>query len=194
MRTTTTTLTLATIFSLTLAACGSSMPDGNDGEPDAGTMTTPTPTPRGDVDSGLINAAKNLGRFIGIWSPTSGTFTMTCNGSTSTGQVTDNVTWAMGATSDLVQALGGSSCVLRANVTASTASIASEQTCRVSSVDPGTGDAITDRYEFNAYTFVLSADALTASENLSGTLTETDDTLGLSVNCTFTQTASYQKQ
>jgi hypothetical protein len=194
MRTTTTTLTLATIFSLTLGACSTSMPGGNDSEPDSGMTMTPPPTPRGDADAGLIDAAKNLGRFIGIWSPTSGTFTMTCNGSTSTGQVTDNVTWAMGATSDLVQALGGSSCVLRANVMAGTATIPSAQTCRVSGVDPSSGDSITDRYEFTAYTFVLSADALTANENLSGTLTETDDTLGLSVNCTFTQTASYQKQ
>jgi hypothetical protein len=134
----------------------------------------------------------NVNKFVGVWAPSSGTFTVTCAGQSSTSQVTDTVTWASGTTSDLVQTVPGTSCVFHADVTALTATGVPGQTCSVESTNGG--DSITDRLAFTAYTFSLSADGLTGNESYSGTDMETDNTTGQSINCTFTQTAQYSKQ
>jgi len=134
----------------------------------------------------------NVNKFVGLWSPTGGMFTITCAGSPTTNGVTDTLTWTAGTTSDLVQTIPGTSCVFHADVTSLTASGVPGQTCQVDQVIQG--DSVTDRLAFTAYTFSLSADGLTASESYSGTDAETDNTTGQSVNCTFTQQAMYSKQ
>ena len=134
----------------------------------------------------------NINKFVGVWAPSSGTFTVTCNGQANTSQVTDTETWAAGTTSDLVQTIPGTSCVFHADVTASTATGVPGQTCQVDQIIGG--DSVTDRLSFTAYTFSLSADGLTATESYSGNDAETDNTTGQSINCTFTQQATYSKQ
>jgi len=148
------------------------------------------------VTCGSSGGSKNVAGFVGVWSPASGVYTQTCPGddaNTGTSQVTDTETWAMGTTSDLVQTIPGTSCVLHADISASTATATpANQTCTVTST--GGGDSITQALTLTAYNFVLSSDGLTATENYSGTMVLTDNTVGVSENCTFTQTASYSKQ
>jgi hypothetical protein len=131
----------------------------------------------------------NVNKFVGVWSPSSGTYTITCAGmAASTSQVTDTLTWTTGTSSDLVQTIPGTSCVLHADVTSLTATAASGQTCQVSS------GGVTHRLTIMAYTFALGADGLTGSENYSGTDAATVDATGQTLNCNFTQQASYAKQ
>lgn len=134
----------------------------------------------------------NVNKFVGVWGLSGGTFTFTCAGQATTSQATGNVTWAVGATSDLVQTIPDTQCVFHANVAGMTASGVPGQTCIVNT-NTG-GDSITDQLSFTAYTFSLSADGLTATENYSGNDAKTDNTSGASENCTFTQQASYSKQ
>jgi hypothetical protein len=122
-------------------------------------------------------------RFVGTWHPTSGTTTYNCSGNIATDTVTDNLTWATGVGADLVQTSG--SCVFKANVVSSTASGLPSQTCTLTS---GTTVAVVT---FAAYTFSLSADGLTAMESASGNATLSDS--GISLTCTYNQTASYTK-
>jgi hypothetical protein len=134
----------------------------------------------------------NINKFLGVWSPTGGMYTVTCAGTPQTSQVTDTETWVAGTTSDLVQTIPGTSCVFHADVTALTAVGVPNQTCQVDSVVQGV--SVTDRLSFTAYTFSLSADGLTATESYSGTDNATNNSTGQSLNCTFTQQAMYAKQ
>jgi hypothetical protein len=159
---------LLVTLSLTAAACGGSGGGGDD-----------------------------LGKFIGVWSPTSGTYSQTCPGddyNTGTGQVTDTETWAMGTTSELVQTIAGSSFVLHADVSSNTASASPAGQTYSTSGSTTEGDSVTETTTYTAYTFVVNSDGLTATENLSGTLVLNFNTVGFVDNCTFTQTASYAKQ
>ena len=133
---------------------------------------------------------------MGVWSPASGTFTANCPGGsgTTTSLVTENVTWASGTTSDLVQTIPGTTCIFHANISGSTATGVASQTCTVNTAATAVSDSFTDLLGFTSYTFVLMPDGMTASENYSGTDMETDNTSGATGNCTFTQTASYTKQ
>jgi len=135
--------------------------------------------------------AKNLNEFVGVWSPASGTFTITCAGTPSLSQVTDTETWATSSTSDLVQTITGTSCVFHANVSGSTATGVSGQSCVINGTDAN-GSSYTENLSFSAYNFVVSPDGKTANENFSGNATYSSG--GLTENCTFTQTASYTKQ
>jgi hypothetical protein len=141
-------------------ACGSS---DKTGSPDAG--------------------ATGNSRFVGIWHPTSGSVTYNCGGAITPDTVTDNLTWAAGVGSDLVQTSG--SCVVKANVVSSTASALPSQTCNIQSGTTNITIALA------AYTFSLSADGLTATESASGNATLSDS--GLTVTCTYNETASYTK-
>ncbi|HEY5091539.1 MAG TPA: hypothetical protein VIK30_16275, partial [Polyangia bacterium] len=89
------------------------------------------------VTCGSSGGSKNVAGFVGVWSPASGVYTQTCPGddaNTGTSQVTDTETWAMGTTSDLVQTIPGTSCVLHADISASTATATpANQTCTVTS-------------------------------------------------------------
>jgi hypothetical protein len=146
---------------------------------------------------GSSSGGKDTSKFVGVWSPASGVYTQTCPGdasNTGTSQVTSTETWATGTTSDLVQTIPGSSCVLHADISANTATATpSGQTCSIPAAATN-GDSLTQAITLTAYNFVVSTDGLTATENYSGTLVLTDNTAGASENCTFTQTASYSKQ
>jgi hypothetical protein len=148
------------------------------------------------VTCGSSSGGKDIAKFVGVWAPASGTFTETCPGGsgTTTTLVTDTETWAMGSTSDLVQTIPGTSCVFHANISADTAAGVAGQTCTVNTAATATADSFTDVLNISSYTFVISPDGMTATENYSGTDAETDNTTNLSGNCTFTQTASYTKQ
>ncbi|HEY6475689.1 MAG TPA: hypothetical protein VI456_03855 [Polyangia bacterium] len=138
---------------------------------------------------------KDLPRFVGIWAPTAGTQTSNCGGQPNTSAVSGNVTWSVGSTSDLVQASPlDSSCIIHADVDGDTASSTTPVTCTAQSTDDY-GGLVNTTVSLTAYTFALSADGETATENFSGTILQTDNTTGSSVTCTLTETAgSYQKQ
>ena len=128
--------------------------------------------------------ATGLSKFVGTWHPTSGNTTATCPGyAPSTVSVTENLTWGAGVGADLVQTSG--TCVMKANVTSTTAAALPSQTCTMVS---GTE---TDVFSVAAYTFSLSADGLTAMESASGSVVISDS--GLTMTCTYSETASYQK-
>jgi hypothetical protein len=139
------------------------------------------------------SSGKDTSKFVGIWAPTSGITTQTCNGTSTTSPVSGNVTWTTGSSSDLVQEVS-STCVLHANVSGEVASEDGTQTCTSTGTDPTTGDSLTDVFTISNYTFTLTSDTA-ASENASGNLVETDNTTGLSINCTESETgATYTKQ
>lgn len=124
----------------------------------------------------------DLGRFIGTWQPTSGTVTEVCPGYTFNATLT-STTWRAGLSSDLVSTDALGACSLTADVAGSTAS-----------GTPGTSCANADgtfRATFNSYTFVVSPDGHTASENASGTMVYVDG--GATIPCSFNETGSYQK-
>jgi len=122
-------------------------------------------------------------RFVGTWHPTSGTITYNCGGVITPDTVTDNLTWAAGVGADLVQTAG--SCVFKANVVSSTASALPSQSCNMQSGTTNITLALA------AYTFSLSADGLTATESASGNATLSDS--GVTLTCTYNETASYTK-
>lgn len=136
---------------------------------------------------------KELSRFTGVWTPNAGTQTESCGGAPTTSTITGNVTWSLGSTSDLIQPLfAESSCIVHADVDGDTALVVGTTTCML----PGTdeyGNTVNNTVSLTAYTFALSADGRTATENFSGSILQTDD--GSTTTCTFTETAgSYQKQ
>jgi hypothetical protein len=136
---------------------------------------------------------KDLAAFVGVWTPTSGNIVYACAGQSITAASTA-MTWAVGTSSDLIQTAPGTSCVMHADISANTATETGTQTCVVPTTSDY-GDSITESFSYTAYTFVLGADGKTATENFSGTLFETDDTVGTSTTCTMSETgASYQKQ
>jgi hypothetical protein len=149
------------------------------------TTTTFAACGGGDEGYGKVNVAA----FTGVWTPTGGTSTWTCNGQSTSEQVTGTVTWTAGSSSDLVSA--DDSCVLRANIAGSTASLVPPSTCTASGVD-SYGYSYTTTTNLTGYTFALGADKLTASESASATVTVTE--AGQTVTCGLTETASYQKQ
>jgi len=138
---------------------------------------------------------KDLARFTGIWAPTAGTQTTSCGGQPSTSPIADSVTWSLGSTSDLIQpVLSQTSCFLHADVDGDTASVVGAATCMIPSTDDY-GYAVNTTVTLTAYTFALSADGQTATENFSGSILQTDNGTGSTASCTLTETAgSYRKQ
>jgi hypothetical protein len=122
-------------------------------------------------------------RFLGTWNATSGTETVTCPGQNESLPVTGTVRWDKGLSSDLVQATPP--CIVNVDVAGSTAAGAGP-TC---SYDDGVGGTV--MLTTPTYTFVLAPDGRTAQENSSGTLLGTN--AGVTVSCTFSETASYTK-
>jgi hypothetical protein len=128
----------------------------------------------------------DFSRFVGTWHPVSGTITTTCPGYTPfTDPVTVNLTWSEGVSADLV-GNDGTPCLIMADVMSSTASGVPGQLC---TVPDGAGGTAT--LTISGYTFVVSSDGQTATENGSGQVTYIGG--GASLICTFTGTASYQK-
>jgi hypothetical protein len=160
------------------AACG-----GGGGGNDGGGTTGGGTSGGGTGGTGGAGGSSGLSRFVGTWHPTSGTITVTCSGVAQTESVVDNLSWGAGVGADLVQTSG--TCVLKANVTSSTAAALPSQSCTE------TAGTTTLTISFAAYTFALSADGLTATESASGSAVINDS--GLTVTCTYSETASYQK-
>jgi hypothetical protein len=117
------------------------------------------------------------------------------SGASNTSAVTTNVTWSLGTSWDLIQTTSDSSCVIHADVEGSTASGVGRQTCVLESTDSYSGDPLSTSVSLTAYTFVISGDGHTATENFSGTLLQTDNSTGLNTSCSCSETAgSYQKE
>ncbi len=129
----------------------------------------------------------DLGRFVGTWQATAGTGTTVCPGyAPSTSVLTGNAVFREGLSSDLVVSTAIISCPVLADVTNATASGTPGQNCITSD-----GAGGTSTLTFTSYTFVVSPDGHTASENSSGQFTVVDQ--GVSVVCSFNETGSYQK-
>jgi hypothetical protein len=127
----------------------------------------------------------DLGRFVGTWRPTAGTITTVCPGYTpSTDPVTEGIAWSPGVSSDLVASDAG--CAIMANVAGSTATGAPGLAC-----SGAVGDGVVATLTLTSYTFVVSPDGHTATENESGGISYVAD--GATLPCTFNETASYQK-
>lgn len=128
----------------------------------------------------------DLGRFVGTWSTTSGTVNVNCPGyAPDTYTLMGNITWNTGVSSDLVLT-DASGCAITADVRGSTASGDPSKSC--TSPD-GVGGLLTTT--FASYTFVISPDGRTATENASGNITDVAG--GVSIACSFNETGSYQK-
>ena len=118
---------------------------------------------------------------------TSGTYTTTCPGYVpDTEALSGGATWSPGVSSDLVGATAIVDCPMMADVTGATASGLPGQPCT------GT-DSSGETYTLtvSGYTFVLSPDGRTATENCSMQLAIVGG--GASVVCSITETGSYQK-
>ena len=123
---------------------------------------------------------------MGTWRPVSGTVTTSCPGyAVDTSPITENLIWSPGVGADLI-ATDSTSCSLMANVTSATAASVPGQSC---TGPDGQGGTYTSA--FSGYTFVISPDGRTATENGSGQLTLVGG--GATLICSFTGTASYEK-
>jgi hypothetical protein len=128
-----------------------------------------------------------LGRFVGTWQATAGTATTVCPGyPPSTSVLTGNAEFREGLSSDLVASTAIIGCPLLADVMNATASGTPGQNCITSDGAGGTSTVT-----FTSYTFVVSPDGHTASENSSGQIAFVDQ--GVSFACAFNETGSYQK-
>ncbi|HXU02469.1 MAG TPA: hypothetical protein VN903_16005 [Polyangia bacterium] len=126
-----------------------------------------------------------FGRFVGTWQETSGTTTEVCPGyPASTYQATGSMTWNRGVSSDLVTIDPSLGCPIMADVSGATATGVSAP-CTFA-IDGGSATVT-----WTAYTFVISPDGHTATENASGSFTYVVD--GATIPCTFNGTGSYQK-
>jgi hypothetical protein len=160
-----------------VAGCGSgSSTKGTGGTTGGGTG--------GSTGGGTGGSTGGLSRFVGTWHPTSGTTTLICAGQPTVDQVTSNLTWAAGVSPNTVVQTDGT-CVLNANVTGSTAAALPSQSC--TQMMSGLSLTLT----FSAYTFSLSADGMTATENASGNATVFEG--GVTVICSYSESAGYQK-
>lgn len=128
---------------------------------------------------------QDLAKFTGTWRAISGTSTIACPGAgATTTPVASNIVWARGVSSDLVQALTSTTCVINADVTGATAS-GDAPPCTIPNGDT------TITLTLPNYTFVISPDGHTAAENASGTFVVNGG--GATATCSISQTASYQK-
>src|SRR5262249_10228752 len=127
--------------------------------------------------------------FLGNWSTFNGTQNLSCpriNRQASQSLDTD-LEFDRGTGSDVdVTALG---CVVRANVSGSVATILPGQMCTFS----GVGDARdeTDVFTYQSGSFTINPDGVSARLVASGTVKITAGVLSL--NCTFTLDAPYEK-
>src|SRR3954468_16470059 len=124
---------------------------------------------------------ERFGTFLGTWRANAGTITRACPGYQSTTEaLTGSASWRAGISSDLVSMTALTSCPLLADVTGSTASGALGQSCTEAD---GAGGSAT--VTFAGYTFVLSPDGHTATENSSGQITVVEQ--GVTLVCSFNE-------
>jgi hypothetical protein len=129
----------------------------------------------------------DAGRFVGTWRATAGTYTTTCPGYLpDTEPLSGGATWNTGVSSDLVGTTAFVDCPLMADVTSATASGLPGQPCTATD---NAGNTYT--LTVSSYTFVLSPDGRTATENGSGQITVVGG--GATVVCSITESGSYQK-
>jgi hypothetical protein len=167
MKTLTKTITIA-------ALCGAVAACGQDADP-------------AQADD-AVSASDAVRAFAGAWRPTAGTVTTKCAGGEAVSErVLVNLTWATrGDDADLVTNDLGS-CAFHANVTGSTASAAPNQGCVVS--DGAYGFTTT---AFTSYTFTVSPDGQTATEDRAGTI-DYEEGVTSSPACSFVGTATYER-
>jgi hypothetical protein len=126
-------------------------------------------------------------QFVGTWRAISGSVTRICpGGAPSTEAVISDVVWISGGSSDLAAASVLTPCRLKANVTGATASGDPGPTCMQS--DGADGSMMVT---FTSYTFVISTNGRTATENSSGQVIHVDR--GTAIACAFNESASYQR-
>ena len=125
----------------------------------------------------------DLGRFVGTWQATSGTFTEICPGYTYTDAITGSETWQTGLTSDLVSTDAIEGCPVEVDVNGSTASGTPGKTC----ASPDGTATVT----IHSYAFVIAPDGHTATESASGNFVYIVS--GATIPCSFNVTAAYQK-
>jgi hypothetical protein len=125
----------------------------------------------------------DVARFVGTWQATSGTLTRICGGYVFTDTITGSESWQTGLTSDLVSTDAIAGCAVEADVNGATASGTPGKTC----ASPDGTSTVT----ISSYTFVISADGHTATENGSGNLVYIES--GATIPCSFNLTAAYQK-
>jgi len=130
------------------------------------------------------DGGKNLQLFIGTWHTTSGMQTLTCAGQPQSSSVGDTI-WQMGTTSDLMQPVDSSGCPFLANVSGNTATALPGQSCTQ------TMTGVTLKLTVTSYTFTVAASGTTATDQGSGNAVLT--TGGTSLNCGFSESASYTK-
>ncbi len=140
-------------------------------------------TSSANSDGGVDVAGTDLQTFIGTWTLVSGTTMLTCSGVVMTEQVTMNVVWQAGTTSDLMQPADStaSGCALLANASGKIATASPNQTC---------GKMGTD-LTISMYKFTVGSNGTSATESSSGT--KTVSTAGVGTTCTYTETATYTK-
>jgi hypothetical protein len=127
---------------------------------------------------------EDIAKFTGTWRAISGTSTVSCPGrGADTSPVDGTIVWSRGVSSDLVQTLS-STCVINAEVMGATAA-GSAAPCTMPSGET------TVTLTLPNYTFVISPDGRTATENGSGTFLINGG--GVAVTCALSETASYQK-
>jgi hypothetical protein len=158
---------------------------GNSGAPGAGGSNGTSGAPSTDVTAA----------FLGTWTATSGKLTITCPGTgvapTDTDVTGDNETWVAGTTTDLVLNGVDGSCDLTASVNGRIATGSPGQSC----VDSGTaddGDSYTQTLSFERGMFVVSSSGTTATQTLAGSDVYTDRTQGETLDCVFSETATFE--
>jgi hypothetical protein len=162
--------------------------------------------------------------FVGAWALASageGMTTVTSNGQSDSAAYPGMVTWVAGTSTDLVQTAAGWTtflgCTISANVSDHTAAETSTETCAF--LGEGNLDCLTEtalRYHgrepcvsngqqypislvstISAYSFVVAADGLTATETASGDveISDPNNPGGRITTCSWTATAGpYMKQ
>jgi hypothetical protein len=143
-----------------------------------GSVTAASPDGGGLADGGSI-----LQTFLGTWTLGSGTITLTCSGLNMFSQVSGNIVWQAGTSSDLMEPANSSStgCLLLASASGKTATALPNQTCNKGGMD----------LTLTGYMFVVGASGMTATETGNGT--EAVTTGGVGTSCTYAETATYTK-
>jgi len=135
--------------------------------------------------AGVLTAAvgcSSTDDFVGSWKYTSGNITTNCEGQSGTEALTGNITINEGSSSDLV--LVDDDCSLKLKIDGDKATLDGSQSCTMS-VSGGTLSMT-----INSFTFTTS-DGETG--RLSGNGTATVSGGGVSVTCTFSQSADLEK-
>jgi len=139
-------------------------------------------------------SSNNAGKYVGIWTYSSGTETTTCpdfTPSTDTSQLTGSVNISAGSSADLVTSDNSSSCVLKFDLDKNgVAQVLPGQTCTspLTFIDGSTGTL-----NLTPQTWMLSLFSPTVLAS-SGSGTATVLTGGASYPCTFSITSMLSKQ